>query len=351
MTVARRPPDRPLPPVLARIALGLFVVAGGGVLGWNGTRITPVPGLNTVQTPLRVPLAGAEALDVRLEGDRTALLVSGLAWPERAALVGTATRRERNPVSLGTQRRAGTLQAGVQLNVKPLGGGVVRNTAGLQHRLDVGLTRGVPVTLSTDTYSGDTRLDLHALRLRALNVRSRFGDVTATLPGRQSGALTFVTLGGDVTLRARPEWRSPALRVNTESGDVSLELGTARAEAVYVGTRSGDVTGELPRGERLSVTTGSGDVSLSVPDGAAGSLDVRSEAGRVSLRLPRGLSIRVRFTDRHAAELPSGWVRQGATAASDPEALETPDLDLFLDAQSSRLTLRDPDLPEGDLLP
>lgn len=350
MTVARRPPDRPLPPVLARIALGLGLAALGAALGWRGTRVTPTPGLNTVQTPLRVPLAGADALNVRLEGDRTTLLVGGLAWPERAALVGTATRRERNPLELATFRQEGTLHAELRLKVRPLNEGVIRGgTAPLQHRLDVGLTRGVPVTLTTDSSSGGVRLDLHALRLRALNVRSRFGDVTATLPDRQSGALTFVTLGGDVTLRAPPEWRSPALRVNTESGGVRLLLGTARAEAVNVGTRSGDVTGELPRAARLSVTTGSGDVDLNVPDGAAGTLDFRSEGGRVRLQVPRGLSTRVRFTDRNTAALPEKWLRQGNTAASEPRALDAPDLDLFIDARASDLSLRDPDTtPEGD---
>ncbi|WP_216325424.1 DUF4097 family beta strand repeat-containing protein [Deinococcus aestuarii] len=353
MTIARRPPDRPLPPVLARIALGLALVAGGVGLGWQGARVTPVPGLETVRTPLRVPLSGATSLNVRLEGDRTTFLVGGLAWPERSALVGTATRRERNPVELATLRQENTLHAQVRLNVRPLNEGVIRGgTAPLQHRLEVGLTRGVPVTLTTDAYSGEARLDLHALRLRALSVRSSFGDVTATLPGRQSGPLTFVTLGGDVTLRAGSGWRSPALRVNTESGDVLLALGTARTEALNIGTRSGDVTGELPRAGRLSVTTGSGDVDLNLPDGAAGAFDFRSEGGRVTLVVPQGLSTRVRFTDRGAVDLPRGWLRQGNTAATTSRALDAPDLDLFIDARQSDLSTREPGTtPEGDPTP
>lgn len=352
MTIARRPPDRPLPPVLARIALGLALVAGGVGLGWQGAQVTPTPGLSTVRTPLRVPLAGANSLNVRLEGDRTTLLVGGLAWPERAALVGTATRRERNPVELATIRQEGTLHTNLRLNVRPLNEGVIRGgTTPLQHKLDVGLTRGVPVTLSTDSYSGDARLDLHALRLRALSVRSSFGDVTATLPGRQSGPLTFVTLGGDVDLRARPEWRSPALRVNTESGDVRLALGSARTEALNLGTRSGDVTGELPRVDRLSVTTGSGDVDLNLPDGAAGTFDFRSEgaddAGGAARPLHPGPLHRPQY-----GRAAGGWLRQGNTAASTSRALDAPDLDLFIDARVSDLATRDPGTsPEGDPTP
>lgn len=346
---ATRPPARPLAPVLARIALGLGLAAGGVALGWLGARVTPTPGLNAVQTPLNLPLDGAGALEVRLEGDRTDLNVAGLPWPGRAALSGSATHRERNPLVLETKRADGTLSADLRLNVRPLDEGVIGvGTPSLQHKLDTQLSRAVPVTLTTEAGSGDTRLDLHALRVRALNVRSGFGAVVATLPQRQSGPLTFVTLGGDVTLRAGPEWRSPALRVNTEGGDVTLDLGSARSDALNIGTRSGDVTGSLPRGDHQSVTTGSGDVTLTVPDGAAGSLDLRSEAGDVTLSLPPGVRARVRFSGRTSLKLPRGLSRQGNTAATDPEALQTPDLDLFLDAPSASLTLREPLPPEGE---
>ncbi|GAA5512592.1 hypothetical protein Dcar01_01308 [Deinococcus carri] len=347
MTVAERTPPRPLAPVLARIALGLGLVAGGLFLGWQGKQVTPTPGLNAVRTPLDLPLNGAGALNIRLEGNLTDLSVAGLAWPGRGALGGSAVHRERNPLQVQVTREGGTLNADLRLNVKPLDEGVIRVApASLQHRLDTQLSRAVPVTLTTDTYNGDTRLDLHALRVRTLNVRSGFGQVVATLPERQSGPLTFVTLGGGVTLHARPEWRAPALRVNTESGDVNLDLAAARVESLSVGVLSGDVTGSLPRTDRTTIASGHGDVNLDLPDGAAGTFDFRSEGGRVALTVPRGLSLRLRFTDRTTLHLPPGLKRQGNTAATDAQALNDPDLDLFIDAQSADLSLRDP-RPEG----
>lgn len=353
MTVAERTPPRPLAPVLGRIALGLGLVAGGAVLAWRGGHVTPTPGLNAVRTPLDLPLGGAAALNVRLEGDRSNLHVAGLAWPGRAALTGSALRRERNPLRVEVTRRDGTLDVDARLNVKPLQEGVIRvPTPPLQHKLETQLSRGVPVTLTTDTYSGTTRLDLHALRVRALNVRSGFGEVVATLPGRQSGPLTFVTLGGEVTLHAPPEWRAPALRVNTESGDVRLGLGPARVESLSIGVLSGDVTGALPRTDRVTIASGRGDVALDLPDGAAGTLDLRSEGGRVALTVPGNVSLRVRFTDRTALRLPSGLKRQGNTAATDARALNDPNLDLFIDAPRADLTLRDAEsAPEGDAQP
>ncbi|MEW6421188.1 MAG: hypothetical protein AB1511_05610 [Deinococcota bacterium] len=347
MTVAERTPPRPLAPVLKRIALGLALVAGGAFVGWQGKQVVPTPGLNVVQTPLNLPLRGAQALNVRLEGNFTDLHVAGLAWPGRAALRGSATHRERNPLQVQVAREGGTLNADLRLDVQPLDEGVIRlGTPSLQHKLETQLSRAVPITLTTDTYSGDTRLDLHALRVWSLNVRSAFGRVVVTLPERQSGPLTFVTLGGDVTLHARPTWRAPALRVNTESGDVRLDLAAARVESLSVGVLSGDVTGWLPRTGRTTVASGHGDVNLNLPDGATGTFDFRSEGGRVALTVPRGIALRLRFTDRTDLHLPPGLRRQGNTAASDAHALNDPDLDLFIDAPSADLTLRGP-APEG----
>lgn len=353
MTVAERTPPRPLAPVLGRIALGLGLVAGGAVLAGQGGHVIPVPGLNAVRTPLNVPLRGAAALNVRLEGDRTDLHIGGLPWPGREALTGSALHRERNPLRLEVTREGRTLNVDARLNVKPLREGVIGvRTPPLQHKVEVQLSRGVPVTLTTDSYSGDTRLDLHALRMRALNVRSGFGEVVATLPERQSGPLTVVTLGGDVTLHARSLWRAPALRVNTENGDVRLDLAPARVESLSIGVLTGDVTGSLPRTERVSVASGQGNVDLSLPDGAAGTLDLRSEGGQVALTVPREVSLRVRFTDRTALHLPPGLRRQGNTAATDARALQSPDLDLFIDAPRADLTLRDAETaPEGDPAP
>nr|WP_246363348.1 DUF4097 domain-containing protein [Deinococcus budaensis] len=332
--------------------MGLGLAALGLGLGWLGLRVTPTPGLSAVETPLSLPLGGAETLDVRLTGDRTALTVAGIAWPGREALTGRALHRERNPLSLQTRREEGTLAAELRLDVRPLEEGVIGlGTPALQHRLEVQLARSLPVTLNTDTAVGETRLDLHALRVRALSVRGGFGDVVATLPERQSGPLTFVTLGGGVSLRAGAGWRSPALRVNTESGDVRLSLGAARSEALNIGTRSGDVRGELPRADHQSVTTGTGGVELTLPDGAAGTFDVRSEGGTVRLSLPPGVRTRVRFTDRTALSLPPGLIRQSNAAATDARALQAPDLDLFLDAPTAALTRRAPPTPEGDPRP
>ena len=341
MTVAQRTPPRPLLPVLSRIALGLGVVGAGLLLAGSNLRTIPTPGLKAVQTPVDLPLGGAAALNVRLSSNNADLTVGGVPWPGRSALTAHARHRERNPLRVETGREGRTLSADLGLHVRALDEGLIPiNSLPLQHKLDALLARSVPVTLTTESYSGDTALDLHALRVRSLNTRTSLGDVRATLPERQSGPLTFVTLSGDVTLRASSAWRAPSLRVNTESGDVALDLGEARAEGVNVGTRSGDVTGRLPRADHSSVTTASGDLDLTVPEGAAGTLDLRAEGGAVTLSLPPGVGVRVRFTERAELDLPRGLRRQGNTVATTRRALTDPDLDLFLDAPSAHLTLR-----------
>lgn len=291
-------------------------------------------------------------MTVYLESDRADLSVGGLPWPGRSALTARAWHRERNRLKVQSARQGGRLTLDLNLPVQaPDRGAIPLNRASLQHKLDALLARSVPLTLNTETYSGDAALDLHALRIWGLSTRTTLGNVRATLPERQSGPLTLVTVSGDVTLHASPAWRAPALRVNTESGDVTLDLGAARSEAVNIGTRSGDVTGTLPRADHASVTTGSGNLSVTVPEGASGTLDLRSEGGKVTLRLPPGLAARLRFTERtHLRGLPRTAVRQGNVVTLSREAGENPDLDLFLDADSVALaasTSSETPSPEG----
>lgn len=348
MTAPTRPPARPLAPVLARIALGLGLVAAGAGLTWAGWRVTPIPGLSVRETPLEVPLNGASALAVRLTGDRTDLAVAGLPWPGRAALVGRATHRERNPLRAQTSREGATLRADVRLNVAPLSDDRVNlNTPAVQHRLDVQLSRGVPLTLGAETASGNLRLDLHALRVRELTARTRSGSLVATLPAGESGPLTLGTASGSMTLRAPAAWRAPALAVTTGSGAVTLRLGEAWARQVTVTTASGDVTGALPRGETGRVASGSGDLALRLPDGAAGTLTLRTTSGEVRLSLPPDTSARVRLVGGRLLDPPGDLLRQGDVIATDPAALTDPDLDLRVEAPRLRLARRVPDT-EGD---
>ncbi|WP_027459537.1 DUF4097 family beta strand repeat-containing protein [Deinococcus murrayi] len=348
MSTPTRPPARPLSPVLARIALGLGLVAAGGALTWAGWRVTPAPGLNVRETPLSVPLAGATALGVQLAGDRTALGVAGLPWPGREALTGRATHRERNPLRVQTSREGGRLRVSVRLNVAPLGEGVVNlNPHPVPHRLDVQLSRGVPLRLEAGTASGELRLDLHALQVRELTARTHSGALTATLPALESGPLTLATASGAVTLRAPAAWRAPTLSVSTGSGPVTLRLGEARARRLTVSTQSGDVTGELPRGEAGTVTSTSGDLALRLPDGAAGTLTLRTTSGEVRLSLPPDTSARVRLVGGEWLDPPGDLLRRGNVAATDPAALTDPDLDLRVEAPRLRLVRRLPE--EGDI--
>lgn len=348
MTAPTRPPARPLAPVLARVALGLGLVAAGAGLTWAGWRVTPIPGLSVRETPLEVPLAGASALAVGLAGDRTAIGVAGLPWPGREALTGQATHRERNPLRVQTSRGGGLLRVGVRLDVAPLNDDRVNlNTPPVGHRLDVQLSRGVPLTLRAETASGDLRLDLHALRLRELTARTRSGALTATLPAAPSGPLTLSTASGAVTLRAPAAWQAPSLGVTTGSGAVTLRLGEARAGRLTVTTQNGDVTGELPRGEAGTVTSTSGDLALRLPGGAAGTLTLRTASGEVRLSLPPGTSARVRLVGGELLDPPGDLLRQGNVIATGPAALTRPDLDLRVEAPRLRLARRLPE-DEGD---
>lgn len=337
------PPPRPLLPVLARMALGLALGAVGGLLLWQGLSWRPTPGLETVTTPVSVPLDGPLPLDyadsatLRLEGDRSDLVLSPLAAGSPSLLRGEARHRRRNPLDISVRRSGRAVQATLRLPVRDLDRSSVVAPGPVQHTLTLNLSRAVPLSLNTLTVGGDQRLDLRGLRLRALTARSDSGDLTLSLPALPGGPLAAVSRLGDLTVTAGAGASPEALRVNTQGGELRLALGGARLDALSAGTQSGDVALTLPaRVNRGSVTTQSGDVNVTALAGTSGNLDIRTQSGDVTLRAPPGLRVRVRFTTQDTLILPPGT--PPATA---------PDLDIFVDAPPGQFSLGSPADPRS----
>lgn len=339
MTVS--PETRPLPPVLARMALGLLLAGAGALLAWQSVTVTPTPGMGTQTTPVAVALDGprpndlARAATLDIDGDRTHLNVAPL--PAGSALVvgGQVTHRARNPVQLSVSRSGGPagsqLNFGLTMRVQALErtGVTVASPEPVQHVINLKASRSLPLTLGTRTLGGDQTLDLTPLTLRALNVRSMDGDQTVTLPARAGGPFALVSTSGNIRVTAPPGAAPEAVRVNTVSGDLTLHLRGASTDTLGAGSSNGDVRLTLPAAfSRGTVTTASGDVTVTAPAGTRGNLDIRTQGGEVTLRAAPGLSLRVRFTDRETLRLPAG----------QPPA-SAPDLDVFVDAPGDNFTL------------
>ncbi|SEI73546.1 hypothetical protein SAMN04488058_101473 [Deinococcus reticulitermitis] len=333
---------RPLLPVLARMSLGLGLALCGAALLWQGSTLRPIPGLVVSRTPFSVPLDGKLPLDLatsaalRFGSDRGSLTLGPLPPGSPELLSGAAKHRARNPLSLDTRRLGHDVRFGAWLAVSDpyeRGTVTVSDPQPVQHELTARLSPEVPLTLSTETSVGAQTLDLTGLRLRGVTVRSDRGDLRLRLPGRPGGPYAVITRAGSVTVRASPGAAPEALRVNARAGDLDLDLGGARIEALGVGNLSGDVTLTLPaQFSRGSVTTTTGDVSVTARPGTRGNLDLRTQGGAVTLRLPKTLRTRVRFTDRDTLLLPEGT--PPATA---------PALDLFVDAPEENFRLVETD--------
>lgn len=329
--------SRPLLPVLARMALGLTLTLVGVGVSWQGVRLSPTPGLETTTTPLAVPLDGplpldlADAATLRFEGDRANINLAPLPYGSPNLLGGQATHRTRNPVDLAVSRTGSTVEVTAKLYVKALDdrGVVVNSPEPVQHQLDLGLTPAIPLTISTYTVGGNQTLDLRTLRIRAFTARSGSGDQTLTLPGRPGGPYAIVTRSGNVIISAQAGAAPEAVRVNSQSGDLTLNLRQVNLEVLNAGTQSGDVQLSLPQQvSRGSITTQSGNVDIRVAPGTRGNLDIRTQSGDVSLWVPPHLKIRIRFADRETIMLPSGT--PPATA---------PQLDVFVDATNGNFEL------------
>ena len=342
MTTTSAPP-RPLLPVLTRMAAGLLLALMGALLAWQGIKFKPTPGLESTSTPLTVPLDGplpldlARAATLRFEGDRSSIDLRPLPARSSDLLRGEAQHRARNPVVVSSGRQGGNVNFTAQLYVRALDdrGVVVDRPEPFQHQLQAALTTTIPLTLSTYTVGGNQRLDLQTLRVRALTARSDSGDLRLTLPARAGGPYAVVTRRGNVTVKADAGAAPEAVRVNSQLGDLDLELGRTSLDALNVGSGSGNIKLILPaRVNRGSLTTSSGNVDVTVLGRSSGNLDIRTGSGMVSLRLPRDLKARIRFTDRDTLMLPEGT--PPATA---------PQLDIFVDASSDHFKLS---LTSGD---
>ncbi|GGK93824.1 DUF4097 family beta strand repeat-containing protein [Deinococcus radiotolerans] len=338
------PASRPLGGTLGRMAWGLLIAAAGGALMWLGSARTLTPGMSVQDTPISVHRDGPLPLDlagsaaVTVSGDRADLTVTPLPGGTPYVLRGLAHHRARNPVQAEVTRQGRSVSARLTLNVQPLRerGMIIGGPEGVQHALDVALSRDLPVTLSTATASGQQRLNLTPLRLRALTVRSDSGDLTLNLPGRESGAISVVSRSGPVTLSAPTGSRTDALRVNTSSGNQHLNLAGQTAQTLGIGTDSGDIQLTLPvLTGRGTVTTGSGDIRITATSHTRGNLDIRTQSGHVTLLLPPGLTARVRYPDRDTDTFPA-----------DQPPSPAPDLDVFVDAGRSRVTVTTRAAPE-----
>ncbi|WP_233554566.1 DUF4097 family beta strand repeat-containing protein [Deinococcus cavernae] len=333
------PPPRPLRPVLRRMALGLALAVLGGLVAWRGATFSPTPGLETTLTPLEVPLDGplpfdyAQAATLRFEANRANLLLNPLPPRSPLLLSGEARHRTRNPVNVSVRRAGRNVNVTTKLYVQALPNDRVLppSPEPFQHSLRASLTPTLPLSLNTLTVGGNQTINLAGLRLRALSARSDSGRLDLALPSRPGGPYALVTRSGRVEVTA-PQGATPeALRVNSQSGDLQLELGGAVVDALNAGTQSGNVALTLPRQvNRGTVTTASGDVQIDVPPATRGNLDIRTVSGDVTLRVPPGLRVRVRFTDRETLLLPPG-----TPAASSPQ------LDVFVDTASGEFNLQD----------
>ena len=268
-------------------------------------------GATTLRKALEVPLDGplpfdyAQAATLHFEGNRSNLLLNPLPPSSPLLLSGEARHRTRNPANLTVRRAGRNVNVTAKLYVQALPNDRVLppSPEPFQHTLQASLTPTVPLTLGAVTVGGNQTINLAGLRVRALTARSDSGRLKLTLPARPGGPYALVTRSGRVEVTA-PEGATPeALRVNSQSGDLTLQLGGAAVDALNAGTQSGDVTLTLPRQvNRGTVTTGSGDVDVTVQAGTRGNLDIRTGSGDVTLHVPPGLRVRVRFTDRTSAD-------------------------------------------------
>ncbi|MEO8160950.1 MAG: DUF4097 family beta strand repeat-containing protein [Arenimonas sp.] len=143
----------------------------------------------------------------------------------------------------------------------------------------------LPQRASVDIESVSADVDVQQMAGRKLEVSSVSGNVvvTASSPGEAS----FENVSGDTTLRIT----TAKLRVQSVSGDLRLQGGLTGD--VDIESVSGDVELGAKALNRLEVSTVSGDAILRAALRPAGAIKAETLSGELRLELPRGSSAKL----------------------------------------------------------
>jgi hypothetical protein len=137
---------------------------------------------------------------------------------------------------------------------------------------DIGLDRGVPLSVIVRASSGSSTLDLTGLQVRKLELQASSGDSQVVLPGADPLSayrpdIRLNSSSGRMDVQA-PDAAAFGMKVDMSSGDTRVTLGTDSAADVDFRGSSGQFVLTVRPGQALRVevkSISSGDVKL--PDG------------------------------------------------------------------------------------
>ncbi len=226
--------------------------------------------------------AGVEKLIV--EGDGRSLRIEA-KYPERHGWKLWANGNDAEPSIIEVtvpQRASLDLNAvSADIDVQQTTG---RKLAAESVSGEIRVTASSPGEARIETVSGNAYLRITTAKASAETVS---GDID--LQGGLTGDVSLETVSGDMRLVAN---RIDSLRVDSVSGDATLQLDLTPTGSVKTDSVSGNVSLMLPRAvsARLHVETFSGDIRSDVgtvqkQDGPGRTLDVRLEEGQADIHL------------------------------------------------------------------
>jgi hypothetical protein len=247
--------------VTVGIVIALMLV--GPSAGWVSTGDLKT---ETFSTP--VGEATEAQVEIGLSGHTTLLhALPAAVGTERPLLYASVTHRGTIEFSAeGTTQKVVTLKSG---NGWKWWEWIGSNSA---TPWDIGLDRGVPLSLIVRASSGSSTLDLTGLQVRKLEVHASSGDSQVILPGADPSSayrpdIQLNSSSGRMDLQA-PDGAILGMKVDMSSGDTRVTLGKDSAADISFRGSSGQFVLTVRPGQALRIEVkniSSGDVNL--PDG------------------------------------------------------------------------------------
>ncbi|HKP51401.1 MAG TPA: toast rack family protein [Chloroflexia bacterium] len=210
--------------LFGRRSPGLSLLIMVGVLAGGAAFLYYTGGFDPgklVSSQLSEPLGNARSADVSVHIGTSELYIDGKASGEQL-VAGTLEYYDKEKEPARDVNRNGDR---VVINLEQRGDGPSSwfNFDGNRSpRWDLHLATGIPVTLKVDVGTGNTNLDLSALKLERLEVDAGTGNILAQLPSPQGTTPVVVDAGTGSLDMTIPEGVAARIKVSTGTGNTNV---------------------------------------------------------------------------------------------------------------------------------
>jgi len=170
----------------------------------------------------------------------------------------------------------------------------------------VSMNAAIPLNLSITGASSSVQLNLKDFTLSGLKVGTSSGTLTLDLPATaQQYEASVETSSGSIGTTVEDKGQINFSKLNSTSGNITLNTGSSSTLATAMSTSSGNITFNGGGDLNLtgSITTTSGRIYLNLDDNSAAKLDLSTSSGNITVGIPKDSAVRLEIKDNSSGSV------------------------------------------------